>query len=910
VPKGAVVAAFIPFHAYEASAGSGKTFSLVVRYLSLLFMGEDADKILALTFTNKAASEMQERIIETLRGLSERKELAAIAEVTGMSEEAILSKRAAVTEHFLGADTKVMTIDRFFAKILRKFSLYAGLMPDFSTFESQHELKVMLQFLLLAELQGKEKTLIDLALMASRRLSDIFKLLDELYSKSKELDRKAFSPAPYAPFAESAMRELAVLQNFVNSHPDASKTAKSGMKAKDIYDLVGKSWLQRESFNYRTYSKIYDPAMDLSLEIIKRHVHDYMLAREQHFMYGLFSLLEIYEEAKRRVAKEDGELGFDDITMLVYYLLKERIDSEFLYFRLDSRISHLLLDEFQDTSIVQFDILRPIIEEIVAGAGIWEHGSLFLVGDVKQSIYRFRGGASELFYAVTDLYGIQVDRLLTNYRSSKNVVEFVNGVFKDKMDRYEEQRVRSDANDGYVEVVCSDKLLESAGEQIAKLVSKGVAANDIAVLTATNADGMAVEEHLRGCGIEVVTESTSRLINQKNIRALIEYLKYSYFNEAIYARNFFALIETEPAPLQRCDPGSSDLAGEIGKIVEKYHLYDGDLNLLRFLEKLSDYRDIEQFLFEYERLDTEAARADLKGVRVMTVHKSKGLEFDHVIVLDRLGRAAGDSSPIIYEYDGLRLQRIFLRMRNREELDRDYAAALDKEKALSAQDELNALYVAFTRAKESLFVIQKSENSKFDMLGLSEQSRGELSFKSSEVSEKTSGKALPYKFLYYGTQSDLLKKEEKEEQDLYAIEFGLAMHYTLEMMEGFNTDALRSAMTGTKNRFGSVLDEAAFVSLQKRIALLCESREFALLCAGVIHKEKPISYNKELRYIDLLVERKEGWIVIDYKSSQSHAEEHFKQVGFYKKAVAGISGDKVEGYLCYLLEDGIKLVKV
>jgi len=136
------------------------------------------------------------------------------------------------------------------------------------------------------------------------------------------------------------------------------------------------------------------------------------------------------------------------------------------------------------------------------------------------------------------------------------------------------------------------------------------------------------------------------------------------------------------------------------------------------------------------------------------------------------------------------------------------------------------------------------------------------------------------------------------------------MHYTLEMMEGFNTDALRSAMTGTKNRFGSVLDEAAFVSLQKRIALLCESREFALLCAGVIHKEKPISYNKELRYIDLLVERKEGWIVIDYKSSQSHAEEHFKQVGFYKKAVAGISGDKVEGYLCYLLEDGIKLVKV
>ena len=904
------MAAFIPFHAYEASAGSGKTFSLVVRYLSLLFMGEDADKILALTFTNKAANEMQGRIIETLGSLDERKELAVIAEVTGMSEEVILSKRTVVMDHFLGADTKVMTIDKFFAKILRKFSLYAGLMPDFSTFESQHELKVMAQFLLLAELQGKEKTLIDLALMASRRLSDIFWLLDELYGKSKELDRKAFSPVPYAPFAESAMKELTVLQNFVNSHPEASKTAKNGMKAKDIYDLIGKSWLERESFNYRTYAKIYDPAMDISLGIIKQHVHDYMLAREQYFMHGLFSLLETYEEAKHRVAKEDGELSFDDITLLVYYLLKERIDSEFLYFRLDSRISHLLLDEFQDTSIMQFDILRPIIEEIVAGTGIWEHSSLFLVGDVKQSIYRFRGGASELFYTVTDLYGIQVDRLLTNYRSSKNVVEFVNDVFKDNMDRYEAQKVRSDASDGYVEVVCSDKLLDSVEKEVEKLLSKRVHINDIAVLTATNADGMAVEEHLRGCGIKVVTESTSRLINQKNILALIEYLKYCYFNEPIYARNFFALIEAEPIPLQRCDLDSPDLADEIKKIIEKYDLYDGDLNLLRFLEKLTAYRDIEQFLFEYERLDTEAVNRDLDGVRVMTVHKSKGLEFDHVIVLDRLGRSASDSSPIIYEYNGIRLQNIFLRMKNRELVDADYSAALSKEKKLSIQDELNALYVAFTRAKEALIVIQKSKNSKFGMLGLSEQSRGELSFQTGEEPKKVSGKTLLYKTLCYGTQNDLLKKEKKEEQDLYAIEFGLALHYTLEMMDGFNVDTLKSALIGTRNRFGSVLDEAAFASIQKRIAMLCESREFALLCKGVIHKEKPISYNEELRYIDLLVEQKEGWVVVDYKSSKSHSEEHFKQVGFYKKAVAEITGGRVEGYLCYLLEDGVKLVKV
>ena len=133
--------------AYEASAGSGKTFMLVVRYLSLLFKGATPNKILALTFTNKAAFEMQERIVLTLEELEERGELDEIVKVTGFSREYLLQERKKILEEFLNSNSKIMTIDKFFAQILRKFSLYASLMPDFTTMSSQHELKLLSRFL-------------------------------------------------------------------------------------------------------------------------------------------------------------------------------------------------------------------------------------------------------------------------------------------------------------------------------------------------------------------------------------------------------------------------------------------------------------------------------------------------------------------------------------------------------------------------------------------------------------------------------------------------------------------------------------------------------------------------------------------------------------------------------------------
>lgn len=900
---------FIAFHAYEASAGAGKTFSLVVRYLSLLFMGEDADKILALTFTNKAANEMQERIIETLMHFEDRDERFEVARVSGLDVTTLLLRRQELLEKFLKSDAKVMTIDKFFAKILRKFSLHAGLMPNFSTFASQHELKIMARFLMLCSVKGREKELIELSLMSSKRLVDIFALLNELYGKRKELQALKFEATDYVSLQNEIMYHFSALQSLVFAS-SMSAGAKKTMHAESVEDILSKSWVEKETLEYWQYKKGYLAEMDELLHTIQLLLPRYMQAKEANFFYKLFALLDIYEETKLQVAKDEGELSFDDITNLVYMLLKERIDSEFLYFRLDAKISHVLLDEFQDTSVVQFEILKPIIDEIAAGKGMSEYNSLFIVGDVKQSIYRFRGGTKELFHYVTDKYGVSVDDLLTNYRSSAAVVEFVNEVFSDKIKGYKPQLVKKHAKEGYVEVITHDEILPTLQEQILSLIAKGEEPDHIAVLTQTNKDGEAVELLLREVGIDVVTETTSLLINQRNVRALIEYLKFSYFQEQIYARNFFALLELEPTALEPCNIHANDLSKELMPLIEGFSLFNGDLNLLLFLELLSNYSDIEAFLFEYERMDATAAQADLHGVRVLTVHKSKGLEFENVFVIDRLGKKKADSSTIIYNYKGIELQNIYLRTKKRASFDLAYAKAIEDEARLSHEDAMHALYVAFTRAKERLFIIQKSKDSKFETLQLQEVQRGTFEFLKKEEEVAPVPKVLDYTAMNYGQQSEIIKEEQEEEHDPHAVEFGLALHYTLEMMASFDEAALSEAMMITQNRYGAYLDLKDFESITKRIRHLLVHPQFLELSKGEIFKERAISYKGELRYIDLLVDQGERWVVLDYKSAKGHEAQYHKQVSFYKQAVASITASKVQGFLLFLLEEQCEIVEI
>lgn len=896
---------FEPFLAYEASAGSGKTFNLVVRYLSLLFMGENPSSIVALTFTNKAANEMLERIILTLEELPSRSELSQIARLSGIDETTILEERPKILARFLRSDIQISTLDKFFGRILRKFALNTGLMPTFKTVQNHHESVLLERFLNEIEVSHSEGALVHLSILSDKRLSDLFGLLSALYSKYKELNLESYEeiaiPAESIEYTMALARELSTL---ALSKP-LSDRARKTMQFESYEELLEKTWLLKPSMEYWDFKKGYELRMDDLLHDIQSAVASQMRRREVLYFKELFAILKLYIKSRQNMTVQSNELSFDDITLNVHTLLREKLESEFLYFRLDSRLKHLLLDEFQDTSVIQFDILRPLIEEIRSGVGVNEGGSFFFVGDVKQSIYRFRGGVSALFHQVADLFDVRVEPLRVNYRSRSEIVDFVNRSFMGKIKGYIPQQSPQSSSGGYVEVVNSDDILETLCARVAFLIDKGVVPDEIAILSATNKDGSAVEEVLSEQGYDVVTETTARLIAQRSVRAIIEYVRYCYFGDAIYRFNCAALLGTQSEMIERA--AIDEVSSLVIAFVREFKI--ADKSALIFIETLRGYRDIEEVVFEIDRLETSSPQSDLKGIRIMTVHKSKGLEFEHVIVCDRLGIARSHNDAIVYEYEGAQLRGMHYRIKGREALDPEYAKALEAEKRAADEDQLNALYVALTRAVESLSVIAKTKNSWFEPLELVVCERGALTIKGEKKELAVTLKALNFKALQFGAQEEILRSPKEATHDYAAVQFGIALHYTLEMMGDFTPSSLQIALESTRNRYGALLHSGAMGEIEKRADALIHDETFRQLTRGVVRKEQMIRHKGNLGVIDLLVQHENGWVIIDYKSGREEGDKHREQINRYCEAIHSTTGKGTEGYLCYILEERIEWIK-
>ena len=903
---------FEPYLALEASAGSGKTYALSVRYISLLYLGARATSILTLTFTNKAASEMKSRICEVLLNLENRGELEEICKLTGFSKEYLLKNKSKILEGFLKDDLLISTIDSFFAKVLRKFSLYSGLMPDFTTEDRLLQKWVLHKFLSLCIAKNRYESLVNFCINEEKKVGDIFGLLDSFYAKESEFE--GFSLARRGGNFEKEILKVAKELKEITQKSGASKSAIKTFDVESFEELYKKPVFEKESLKEHHYFKKYFCAkMDERFFELKSLIKKEMQVRESYLLSELFGLFEIYKEAILKTNKELNRLSFSDVTNILYNLLKDEIRSDFLYFRLDSRCEHILIDEFQDTSTMQYRILEPLFNEAVAGFGASEFRSLFCVGDIKQSIYRFRGGAKELFGYVKERYNLKKESLDTNYRSSRHVVDFVNSTFEHKIKGYEIQHVNSDV-DGFVSIISGEKLLELVKDELKRLLKSGASPKDIAILTHQNKDALAIKLYLEEQFKEIAfqNEANLLLVETKTIKAIIDLLKYAYFGDKLYRCNFLVAIGKQID----CDldVGFVDfdlpLVTLVRKIIEEFGLFCNDMDLIKFLEVCSTYSSIESFLFECDELGIKAKEEDNEGVKILTIHKSKGLEFESVIVVDRLGEKNNKSSPLIFEYNSIELVGVYKRVKNREFLDESYKRAVQKEKILEDEDRLNLHYVAFTRAKNNLLVVKKIEKSIFDYLELKDEVIGKIYVEDKKF-EPNRLHSANIEIKNYGKQELKLKQEESEEIDFFAIEYGLALHYCLEMMSEFKIDSLDVAYKAMLNRYAQNIGEQACNSIYKRVENLIKNEEFRELVDGKrLSKEQPLIYNNERKQIDLLCEDEDEIVIIDYKSSNEVQDKHIAQVGLYKSAIEEISFKMVKAYLVYLREDGIELLKI
>jgi exodeoxyribonuclease V beta subunit len=905
--------------ALKASAGSGKTFALTVRYISLLLLGAKPNEILTLTFTNKAANEMSERIYKTLLTLGDDEAyLSQIVNQSGLTKSEILGKKTQLINSFSNATLSIFTIDKFINKILREFCGYIGISDDF---EIKYDDIEALSMKFLQSLDPKQfEILIDFSLYENKKFNSIFELFKDLLEKNEEIDIVNIDATLIDFQKEQTLKEGLKIKEHILNCPSASDTVKGMVSFETFDELFGRTWLEKDLLSeHRNFKKCANETLDKYFLELKKQMGIYYKLRAGYSLSKLFELYKMFKEFKLSFNKGKNYLEFNDISNLTYELLSTKIDKDFLYFRLDSNFSHLLIDEFQDTSLLQYKILEPLIEEILSG-DTSKFKTFFYVGDTKQSIYRFRGGKRELFDFVANSNNlIDVEVLNTNYRSCENIIEFVNKQFLN-LSNYEYYAQESITKGGYVEVIedsalDEDEKYKNIASKIASLMKEGINSNDIAILTYTNDDVLSLYYYLKKKfpSLKITTEMTSKLINQQNVKAVINAVKYIYFKEDIYKENLNALIGKKLLnefnfEIDLDKKSMQELVKEISTNLEII-----DENVVKFIDECKIYNNIVDFVYEIDKLDSTIENSESTGLQILTIFKSKGLEFHTVLMLDRIKKKNADRSTLLFNYENIELKNIFYKIKGYENYNKEYFEALKKEKSLVIEDELNILYVALTRAKNNMVIFKKQKASVFDYLSMSPIKIGQVITSENLSKNHEKVEKVIYKPLKLGLQDKQISTEkEYYENHLHSKYFGLATHYCLEMMDEFNIDSLDYCINLAKSRYSNYLELNDFEKIKNSIFNLLQNTTFQeLIKDSEFISEQSIIYKEEIKIIDLLLYKNDSYYILDYKTTKEKHLEHKVQVNHYKKAISDIfNTSNVYSYLVYMNDESVSIDEV
>ncbi|PAF42021.1 RecB-like helicase [Helicobacter sp. 11S03491-1] len=899
--------------ALKASAGSGKTFALAMRYIGLLFNGANPNEILTLTFTKKAAFEMNKRISDNLIALKTNKNAQPLIEELqnyGIDPQDIQKNIHHIYEKFLYANTKIMTIDAFLNFILKKFCWYVGISHQYKI-EFEDKDKIYQDFLL-SLTQKDNQEFLDFCIfqnMSPNSLLDLVFYLDlEYFQFDKYLP--PVSSLQTIDIRKDIKSILELAQNIkmiVSQCENASSRAKDAIKTDNIKILTDNlKWLE-EGSEYFYFKKLHLQHLEPKFQELRDALKKYYDYSEYLALHKISHFLKLYEKSRR--INFNNTLSFGAITLKAYELLQNHFDSDFFYFRLDDKITHILIDEFQDTSMVQYKILKPLIDEIYSGEGRFGERSIFFVGDTKQSIYRFRGSNSELFDHASK--NIHQKNLPYNYRSSENVIAYVNDIFRTKIADYIPQKVSPNKNNsfkGYVKICQNDEnIYENIWQNLNALLSLGIALREITILCFGNDDVLDIRDYLwaQNSDLQIITETNTKLAHQSEAKIILHAIAFSKTKLEFHKKCAYKLAglnyhATLQMPLKK---PSQSLQAFILEIMETFNLYGKAAQ--KMLEIACDYDSPDEFQDSIHRLEIGFAPESKKGLQIMTIHKSKGLEFEYVILCDRLKAPRPDTGKLIFDYEGIDLKTIFYKQKQRERIDFEYKKACQKEKQLSEKEKMNVLYVAFTRAKQGLIVIPKEKESSFESLELTPLIMGNPHPSPSQNSKESHPTPLVIEQKNFGRQKGFVKQEDNFQSSASAnIIFGEALHKGLEYRIGYG---IKEEIIGhiLNNQFGFFLSQKSIEDILNLIDKLKKNEMFKSIISQAWIKSEVSYLNKNtLNRIDaMILDKNNQVIILDYKSGIKNQNKHIGQVKKYLEFSKGqFQNQSVKAYVLYVRE--------
>ncbi|MBL7866729.1 MAG: UvrD-helicase domain-containing protein [Flavobacterium lindanitolerans] len=819
------------FTLYDASAGSGKTFTLVKEYLKILLTSPKNDayrNILAITFTNKAVGEMKSRIVSSLSEFAKDEPapkavelMEVIQQETALNAIDIKIKARQIIKNIIHnyASFDISTIDKFTHKVIRAFAHDLGLPITFDVSLETDNLLTEAVDAIIAQ-AGEDETLTrllvdftmektddDKSWDVTREILDTGKLLlnennrneivhfqDKTISEFVEIKKKIQQvvtdlDAECAVLAQEAIAVITAAgvdeKSFSGGYfPKHLQSIKEGR-----FNAKNKTYHEAEDIKINKTAKdkeIIEGIIPELLSLLKRvYKNQEKMAFYMAFLKNItpLSLLNTVSQELSKIQKEQNILSISEFNAIIYKEIQNQ-PAPFIYERLGEKYKHFFIDEFQDTSEMQWQNLIPLIDNALSSEDLQgERGSLMIVGDPKQSIYRWRGGKAEQFIELSKEHNPfnnpdkKIEHLDRNFRSYSEIIQFNNGFFKmiseqftnpDYKNLYENHshQEHNSKIGGYINISFLPKIEKTEGDDeetpdktrqyvqatlvaIKKSLAQGFEYKDIAILTRRRDQGIAVAGYLTEQGIPILSSETLMIENATEVIFILNVLRYlnnssnleakayllQYIGEYVQKqlpvhdfifqgmenrneKEFENWLMSFDISLSFQELRRKSLYEAVESIISKFiNLKQNNAYIQYFLDLVLE-RDIKNqagitdFLSYWEKNGHKFSIPSPEGknaVRILTIHKSKGLEFPVVIfpfAEEDYSRRPKDKLWLDSEDNISELPRVLIDNSSAVEgFGEEASLVYQQKKQEDLLDNVNVLYVALTRAEEQLYII-------------------------------------------------------------------------------------------------------------------------------------------------------------------------------------------------------------